>query len=77
MRTFVSGLCAFVLLSGLVAGCTDSNQGGVSDNPNRDRVPPSASPPTSTMPDTGRAPGGMPGGSSGPSSTPTPSTPSR
>lgn len=77
MRTFVSGLCAFVLLSGLVAGCTDSNQGGVSDNPKRDRMPPSASPPTSTTPDTGRTPGGMPGGSSSPSSTPTPSTPSR
>ena len=71
MRTFLSGLCAFVLLSGLVAGCTDSNQRGVGENPNRERTP-SASPPTSTMPDTGRAPGG----SSGPGGTPsTPSTP--
>ncbi len=74
MRTLVSGLCGFVLLTALVAGCTDSNQGGrVGDNPNSDRAP-SASPP-STMPDTGRAPGSPAPGSEAPKTTP--SMPSR
>ncbi len=74
MKKLLSGVCAFVLLTGLTAAC-DSNR--VGENPTRDRTP-SASPPTS--PDTGStttppsstspAPG-----SEAPKSTP--STPSR
>ncbi len=76
MRTLLSGFCAFVLLSALVAGCTDSNQGGgrVGDTPNRDRVP-SASPPTTT-PDTGSTMGSSPSGSPAPGSEAPKSTPS-
>jgi len=75
MRTLLTGLCAFVLLTALVAGCTDSNQGGrVGDNPSRDRAP-SASPPTTT-PDTGRTVGSPPGGSPAPGSEAPKSTPS-
>jgi hypothetical protein len=74
MKKLLSGVCAFVLLTGLTVAC-DSNR--VGENPTRDRTP-SASPPTS--PDTGStttppsstspAPG-----SEAPKSTP--STPSR
>jgi hypothetical protein len=75
MRTLLSGLSAFVLLTALVAGCTDSNQGGrVGDNPNRDRAP-SASPPTTT-PDTGGTMGSSPSGSPAPGSEAPKSTPS-
>ncbi len=75
MRTLLSGLSAFVLLTALVAGCTDSNQGGrVGDNPSRDRAP-SASPPTTT-PDTGSTMGSPPSGSPAPGSEAPKSTPS-
>jgi hypothetical protein len=75
MRTLLSGLSAFVLLTALVAGCTDSNQGGrVGDNPSRDRAP-SASPPTTT-PDTGGTMGSSPGGSPAPGSEAPKSPPS-
>jgi hypothetical protein len=75
MRTLLSGLSAFVLLTALVAGCTDSNQGGrVGENPNRDRAP-SASPPTTT-PDTGGTMGSSPSGSPAPGSEAPKSTPS-
>jgi hypothetical protein len=75
MRTLLSGLSAFVLLTALIAGCTDSNQGGrVGDNPNRDRAP-SASPPTTT-PDTGGTMGSSPSGSPAPGSEAPKSTPS-
>jgi len=75
MRTLLSGLCAFVLLTALVAGCTDSNQGGrVGDNPTRDRAP-SASPPTTT-PDTGSTMGSPPSGSPAPGSEAPKSSPS-
>jgi len=75
MRTLLSGLSAFVLLTALIAGCTDSNQGGrVCDNPNRDRAP-SASPPTTT-PDTGGTMGSSPSGSPAPGSEAPKSTPS-
>lgn len=58
MRQALSGLCAFVLLTGLAAGCSDSNR--VGENPMRDRTP-SASPPTSQ--DTGGTTGTLPSGS--------------
>ena len=75
MRTLLSGLCAFVLLTALVAGCTDSNQGGrVGDSPTRDRAP-SASPPTTT-PDTGSTMSSPPSGSPAPGSEAPKSTPS-
>ncbi len=74
MRTLLSGLCAFVLLAGFIAGCTDSNQGGrVGDNPSSDRAP-SASPPTTT-PDSGSTMGSSPSGSPAPGSEAPKSTP--
>jgi hypothetical protein len=74
MKTFLSGLCAFVLLTAFVAGCTDSNQGGrMGNNPNSDRAP-SASPPTTT-PDSGTM-GSAPSGSRAPGSEAPKSTPS-
>jgi hypothetical protein len=75
MRKLLSGLCAVALLT--LAGCTDSNQGGMGANPSRERTP-SASPPTSPSPST--MPSDRPADSRSPSSsptTPTPSTPSR
>lgn len=76
MRTLVSGLCGFVLVGALVAGCTDSNQSGrVGDNPSGDRVP-SASPPT-TSPDTGRTTMPPPAGNPAPGAETPKSMPSR
>ncbi len=63
MRKAVAGLCAFMLVTGLAAGCSDSNR--VGESPTRDRTP-SASPPTS--PDTGSAVGSSPSGSLAPGS---------
>lgn len=69
MKRLLTGLCAFMLLTGLAAGC-DSNR--VGENPTRERTP-SASPPA-TSPDTGSTPGSMPSnpapGSEAPKSTP-------
>ena len=70
MRKALSGLCAFMLLTGLAAGCSDSNR--VGENPTRDRTP-SASPPTS--PDRGSTMGSSPSGSPAPGSEAPKSTP--
>jgi hypothetical protein len=75
MSRLLSGLCALVLLTGLAAGCSDTDR--VGENPRRDRTP-SASPPTS--PDTGSTPGRAPSGSpsgAAPGSEAPKSTPSR
>jgi hypothetical protein len=74
MSRLLSGLCALVLLTGLAAGCSDTDR--VGEKPTRDRVP-SASPPTS--PDTGSTTGGPPSGAAPGSEAPksTPSMPSR
>ena len=71
MSRLLSGLCALVLLTGLAAGCSDTDR--VGENPTRDRTP-SASPPTS--PDTGSTYGGSPSGSVAPGSEAPKSTPS-
>ena len=74
MRKVLSGLCAFVLLTALAAGCNDSKP--VGENPTRERTP-SASPPTAppTSPDTGGTMGSPPSGSRAPGSEAPKSTP--
>jgi hypothetical protein len=73
MRKVLSGLCAFALLTGLAAGCSDSNR--VGENPTRERTP-SASP--STSPDTGSTTGTSPSPAPGSETPKTPPTmPSR
>jgi hypothetical protein len=77
MRKVLTGLCALALLTGLAAGCSDSDR--VGENPRRDRTP-SASPPSA--PDTGGTMGSSPSGSPAPGSeaprpTPPPTVPNR
>jgi len=72
MKGLLSGLCALALLTGLAAGCTDSNRDGrLGNRPGSDRAL-SASPPTAPSDSTM---GSSPGGSPAPDSTEAPKTP--
>ena len=62
MKKLLSGLCALGLITGVMAGCTDTSRERVGENPS-DRSP-SASPPT--------APSDMSSGRPGTSTAPTP-----
>ena len=72
-KTIASGLSIVALTAGIAVGCGDSGTGKVGENPGEKRSP-SASPPTTTAPDTpGRTQGG---GTTDTTPVPPPATPS-